>query len=426
MNFKFDPNYIHWFDGMPLSCHHFQQSDIRYHNVANYLYSTFAPYSHGLINLEIDSPAISRAIVRLTSIECIMPDYSLVFLPIYDESPVEIDLNIHADNEQEQFIYCVSTSDHSLHEVDEVKNRYRSLQGNAVPDMNTGDNHEKIIRLSPIIHLSSQKPPANFLSIPILKFTFRNRNLKILPYDPPSPNFLLARHSKDAVDAVLTELYARLQEAYTQLKLKNNPQDFMSYGYLISREIWPLQALISSACPNPFQVYLSLARLCGMLTTIVDDVVPKFDCKYDHLNIFDSFIELVEFIKQKINSIKRLYCIDLRKFSFDSNKSRFAIEIPDKESSNLRIMLQFRIEHDFTKWIKNAIMTSDNTFESAKLDRVLGCARQIVDSSRVVDNLRTVILQIGLSQTYVKSKVLCIGNHINSDMCPIAIYLLDD
>ena len=423
---QFDPNQIQWYDGMVLSCHHFQQVDLRNYHVMRYLNLHIGQYCWGIINIEFDMLSISNSIVKVTKLECIMPDYSILDLPSYSDKSIEIDLSNQPDVREPFLLYCILSPDHILYSQEMSKNRYKSMQAESVVDANTGDNRENIIRLAPNIVLSSSKPPTNHISIPIARLAFENRQLTLLSYDPPTPNLRQAHQTMRILLEVIEQLNSKLDQAKSKLKISGNSYDFDIYGKLILDRIWPLKVQLATEIVNPFDIYLSCIQLCSSLAQIADQTTPPLHEKYDHLDIYRSFSVLVEFLHQKIRTINQNYCSDLNKFLLNVAKNQFHITLPARESRKLKILMQFKMEIDYKIWLSNAIIASHNLIDELKLERLLGCDREVLNASQIQDNLRLITVMIILNPYYIKSNILYIANQIDADNAPKAIYLLDD
>jgi len=422
--FLFDPNYIQWYDGMPISCHHFQQAEIRNHKVLQYLFEKLNPYGWGVLDLEVDIAGINSMKVIINRLEAIMPDYSLLFASASSDQRLEINLP-KLDQGEVHTIYCCLSTDHIIFHEDKTKNRYRSIQADSVLDNNTGDNRVPIVKLVPNPYLTIQKPDNTCLYMPLIKFILQDGSVKILDYDPPTPNFNLATHSKSELSQILKLLFEKLQEAYSKIKIKQSSHDFEHYGQLIAREIWPLQSLLNSTNPNTFMIYQSIVRLCASLTAILDESIPEFHESYHHDNILASFKKLFAFIENKLKVINKLHSIGLNQFSANPEKRIFSINLPVMDSKRIKVLMQFKENFDFNTWINNCIIVSQSMLEETKLNRLLGCKREIVDSSRMVDGIRFITVEISLEQYYIKDRKLIISNQINPEILILSIYLLD-
>ena len=68
------PDLIEWHEGMLLTPQHFQQFASRSELLTQYMFSQGAPFGWGIIDLKIDQAALSAGILRILSIEAVMPD----------------------------------------------------------------------------------------------------------------------------------------------------------------------------------------------------------------------------------------------------------------------------------------------------------------------------------------------------------------
>jgi predicted component of type VI protein secretion system len=406
--FDFDPNYVQWYEGMPLMCHHFQQADIRSQNVLSYILSNAAPYAWGAFKVEIDLPSVLKSVIRLTQIECIMPDYSVVFFPIYNDETIEIDVSGN-QNDEEFFIYCCLPSGNYVNDSSLLKNRYKSVQSDSVNDMNTETNEQTILRLAPAIYLSCNR---SSVCVPILKCVLKGKELRILKFDPPCPNIELCKNAKELIDTTLSEVYDKIKQSNSKLKAKSQPDDFEQYGHALSLATWQLQNALKSKNPNPFVVYQHLISMCVTIANVIKESVPPIESYYDHLNILTSFQVLTNFVREKIGLINKFYSEDLGKFDFDKKQ--------------LKVVMHFDLEKNFQQWINQCILCSSRMVDRVKNERVIGCIRNIVDIQKVKSNTQPVVVNIEIDDTYCIDTLLLIKNDVHIEDAPGEIYLLEN
>jgi predicted component of type VI protein secretion system len=418
-HFNFDPNRIHWHDGQVLSCHDLQQADIIVFNTIRHLASIISPYSWGVIKLELDGPSLASNVIRINQLECLMPDYTYIQLPQYGSNPIEINLDSYKKTD-EYMLYCSISKEETILNNDFTLSRYKAKSGGQFPDMNTNENPKTIMKLMPVITLTTEK--LHQLSLPLIKFNFSGTSIKILEYDPPSPNFRWCKISFTALNSTLSSLQEKLQIAINKVKMQNNSTDFQNYGYSIIQELCPLIALIQSAYPNPFQVYLGLTRLSAALSNILSDQYPNLNLYYDHSEIYNNFKIIIEFIEHKIKKINTLYSIDLNQFKRQS-KSLFSINLKSTSSMYLYLLFYFHKNFDHETWIKHSTITSYNILQNTMMEKTLGCERRIFEQGHH-DNLNTVKVEVTIDNSFIQDNTLCIANYINQENSPESIYLL--
>lgn len=417
MKFSFEPNFLQWYDGMPLSCHHFQQMNVREQKVTEYLLSKIAPYFWGVIELEIDLlNAEQKSYFILKNFECIFADYAIVFFPMYAEEPIELEIDTNIV--EVITIYMSISEEHFAYE--QPFQRYKSVLSEPVADLNTGENREAISKLIPIVELTNKKN--NNLSLPIAKISCDLGQLKLLEYDPPSPDFNSCFHSKNLVQNIISSLSTRVNNSYSKLKIKGEKLDFQEYGQIFMEQLWPLQFALSSKNPSPQMIYERFLCLAVNIASIDEIMIPNFDLKYNHEEILLSFQELAKFIEDKIKAIDKKYSSDLNKFSFNENIYSREIDITQKE---LEVIMHFTGQ--FEEWIENAIIISQDKFSEAQMMRIIGCKRDIVDSNKKEmkkgESINFIKVKIDLESEYLGSRTLSISNTLEAENNPIGIYI---
>lgn len=409
MSNKFDPNEIQWFDGMVLSCHHFQQEQIRSKHFYRYIFEKMNPYSWGVVSIDFDYS--QGNIFKLNSLECILSDYSILFFPNYEDETMKT-LTLNGNT---KYVYCVLSDEYDF------EKRYDSMYSNEVYDLNTGTNKQKIVRLIPKFTLTTEDPPKNSLYLPLLKLE-QGMIPKFVSYDPPCPNFDQTIYAKKLVKDIVSKLEAKLNDAYNKIKITDDLSHFHKYGWIILRDLLPLQSILNSKLPSTFEVYQHMLRLCASVASLDPYNPPSNNWTYNHYEIYDSFLELCKFIDSILDSINKINFIGFKKFEYDN--ARFSSIIDLKDSNELKIICQFEKNADFQSWIQNAIITSHNSLEEAKLSRTIGCNREIVDS-KIVDNTLCVTVKITYQKEYIKSNLLCILNVVNPSSQPQNLYILE-
>ncbi len=85
---------IQWHEGMLLSPHHFQQSDLRHHQVLIHHMSLVSEFHWGIRSFKLDPIVLPDGLIRITELEAIMPDGLIISYNIAqaDIPPLEFDL----------------------------------------------------------------------------------------------------------------------------------------------------------------------------------------------------------------------------------------------------------------------------------------------------------------------------------------------
>ncbi|QEK39237.1 type VI secretion system baseplate subunit TssK [Candidatus Nesciobacter abundans] len=416
--FKFTPYKVQWYEGMPLSPHHFQQSDLTNEKMMGYLISKTSPYHWGLIDMEVDSSKITEGIISINTIEAIMPDRSIIFYPIHDQETLHIKL------EEEDFktsndldIFLVKPESRNTYDSQTVSQGYESVTEKDVLDQNNEDHPACILKLKPKYQLAIGEIPNKHIGIQIMKIKNGISGIQIAEFDPPCINISKTKNTTSKIQELIKVL--RKKTYYMQNNLKLNSDNNAEVMHSIFMQgIIPLDHILNSNYAHPYTLFTSLinllAHISGLDKTILLQDIPK----YNHKNIFKSFKPLFKFINSILDSIKEPYSLK----QFINKDGIFFIDLP-KETGNALFVLVKDYSMNFSEtmqWIENAVISTQSMLEEALETRVLGLKREYEktqEDSHVIIKINTD------DRFFVKGEKLCIYNR-SADKKPSEISIV--
>ena len=86
---------IQWYEGMLLAPQHFQQQELRWHQLMSIHLNHLSTHHWGVIDLEFDPITLPTGLLRILNLKAIMPDGLVVtHLSMPDALPLELDLTL--------------------------------------------------------------------------------------------------------------------------------------------------------------------------------------------------------------------------------------------------------------------------------------------------------------------------------------------
>lgn len=380
------PDAIQWSEGMLLGPHHFQQATRRSDALLHYRLGRVVPYYWGVSQLKIDPARLSGGVVSVLSLEAIMPDGDVVSHPGTDADSLQLDLSPFAARLQDGSlkIYLVVPAlrgDASL--LSGQLARYRSFEGAAVVDENTGENRTVVPRLRSRLALhAGDLPNQAFTNLPLAEVTQRNGAFELTGYVPPllnvSPQSAIAERCRDLVRSVRAKaafIADRLHAPGAEMRQATIIELRHSLHSLVA-SLPSFEAVLTTGSTPPFEVYLTLSRLVGHLALLGAGVVPpQFDA-YNHDDVAASFAPLLSFAHRMLESVSETHLPVA--FTYENAAFQLLME-PAWLRSDLLIGVRARprqSEQEVNTWINEAVIASSDRVGPASDTRVRGAARR--------------------------------------------------
>ncbi|GAB3438587.1 type VI secretion system baseplate subunit TssK [Insolitispirillum peregrinum] len=381
------PEAVQWHEGMLLTPQHFQQAFLRQDLLLQYHVAATAPYPWGVRRLQVDQAMLVGGIFRLSDLEAILPDGLLVSHPL-DGQDLSLDLSPHEDaiRERPRTVYLAVPVQRTTAAAKGELERYSSVDGGPVADMNTGEGEVLIPRLRPRprLILDDDVPPA-YVAMPIARVTVREEALGLDDYMPPvlgvSPLSLLGMECQ--------ALARRLREKAAYLVDRVRAPTAATADHMISEtrgivaalvsDLPPFEALLGSGVAHPFTLYVALCGVVGKLAMLSPELMPPVLPAYDHHDLMATFGRALDFGRRMVDSVHET-CMAV---PFRMHEGSFSLPLRESWlSSRMVIGVRRRAgesDTDAIQWIEDAIIGAASQVQSIGARRIRGTERQVID-----------------------------------------------
>lgn len=377
---------IQWYEGMMLSPHHFQQMEIRNHQMLVHQVKLLSSCHWGIRHLRWDILNLTEGLVRILELDGVLQDGTVINFhgAMADEHPLEFDLRpFKADwpSEGMMIMLCLKGRQEGISPLMGDQPRFVSIDGPAVMDENVGGATVTIPRLYPNIFLhAGNTPPPNTYAFPIMQIAWQDGVFSATPYTPPS--FFLER------DGFLWNKCAKLAQTMREKAgfLCDRWQNQVGTPLAFETEalLRPLMTVLpvfelalASHSMHPYALYQQLAQIVGTLSTLKMDQPPPIVPVYQHNDINSCYLELLSILDSY------LQCIELRfaVLPFAHKERLFSIRLHPPYSVNQRIYVGLKMRgttSEVEEWIRTCVVASGSHMEEAQKLRVTGVKRHIL------------------------------------------------
>jgi type VI secretion system protein ImpJ len=377
---------------MLLSPQHFQQMELRNQQILNYHLHRLSPFYWGIHHFKLDPVVLSAGLIRLLEIDAVMPDGLIIHRHTDSDAPLELDMTAFKEDltKGEMTVYLAvpertTTSSPIIGEWP----RYVSADGPEILDDNTPDNVIRIPRLLPKVGLmASALPPARYEHIPLARVIYQDEAYFLTPYIPPC--FIV--HQNSLLGDRCAGLALQMREKSSYLTEKWQSQIGTEMLRETSELLRPLaeslpilEAIVGSGKTHPYDLYLTLSTIAGRLATLrLSQVVPSFP-PYNHNEIFKTMDPLLDWMDRITSSIERTYTI----IPF-IQKDRLFYHKLARSWTDESLLVGVRIPttmngSEMGEWMHECVITSESHLESARVRRVTGAAREVVEGDELAD-----------------------------------------
>lgn len=409
---------IDWYEGALLAPHHFQQMDFYEQQYTNCLMRSANYFGYGIIKLALDSASLASGVYKITMLDAIMPDGSLIQYNA-DESPkiYERDLKDVIKSKRSVRVY-LSVPIHKSGQSNfsgEIPRYVTSKE--RVLDENTGEDEVEVIKknVTFYIHIDEDLSP-KFSSIPVAEIAFSNTGIQRTNYIPPT---VFMEQNNDLAKLCRTVVQIMKQKIGYIIGKRNflkNTEGLDEKLHLLIIHTLPIEALVNTYGASPFAVYNKLLDLASTLVALTHgDIIPEI-APYVHEDPYTTFYSLQTTITQGMDKI-----IDTSSsipFMLEDDIFFLKVEeswIGEKED---RIVVGIRKSTDanydeFVHWINGLQITSRPFIQDVIQRRVLGANRRIENSMDVITSISDNIINISIDahSSHIKfGEDLCIFN----------------
>ena len=146
-----------------------------------------------------------------------------------------------------------------------------------------------------------------------------------------------------------------------------------------------IEPLVLSDVAHPFQLYQALLQVAGYVSTLRLGQIPPIFPSYNHNDLLVTFQSLLDWINIVIDSIEKAYSVLL----FAQRERLFTIKI-QQEIFTSQFLVGLKApstmsEGELADWMNDAIITTESHFESARIRRITGAHRELVQSQELYD-----------------------------------------
>jgi type VI secretion system protein ImpJ len=384
---------IQWYEGMLLSPQHFQQLELRSQQILATHLKTLSPHHWGVLQLEVDPVTIPTGLLRVITIQAILPDGVVVdYVAHPDEAQLQVDLKPFQENlaKQPLTVYlCLPELIQGSSPVVGDWPRYLSADGDDVMDDNGQDNVIHIPRLLPKLSLIlSDTPPARYVSLPLAKLTYLDDVYLLVPYMAPCFKVPTTSPLSEKCVRILRrfrEKAAFLSETWqVQIGTPLLGETTAQLRPLV--ESLPLlEPLLHSGEAHPSEIHHTLCAIAGKLSTLRLGQVPPVFPSYNHNDILGSCLPIIEWCLMIVESLEKAFSV----FAFTHQETYFSIKL-QPEIFTQRLMIGLKgsgtiTEGELIDWMKDAIIVSESMLESVRVRRIVGAPRTLMDINEVID-----------------------------------------
>ncbi|CAO5674531.1 MAG: hypothetical protein HEEMFOPI_00076 [Holosporales bacterium] len=408
---------IQWHEGMLLSPHHFQQSDLRHHQVLIHHMSLASPFHWGVRFFKLDPIVLPDGLVRILELEAVMPDGLIISYNSAqaDIPPLELDLKPFK-NELMGSSSSVLTIQLALPQRHEHASpivgefaRYWSVEGDEVKDDTAPDNVVRIPRLFPRVYLAAgNTPPPRAFSLPLMKIAYRDESFVQTGY--MAPTFYITEDH--ILHKSCIELIQKLREKASYLSDKWQSQAGTPLAGETAALLRPLivvlpylESVIHGRIVHPHHLFEALCLVAGNLSTLRLSNLPPVMPIYNHQDIMSSFVPVIDHIHAMLQTIEQAYA----SFLFNQRDRLFTLRMHEAYKND-RLYLGIRIpktmsELQLNDWVSDAIIASDDAIDMVRNKRITGARRSIVregDMYQLMPTRGVILVEVEVDPHYIR------------------------
>ena len=405
---------IQWHEGMLLSPHHFQQSDLRHHQVLIHHMSLVNNFHWGVRDLKLDLVVLPDGLVRVMELEAVMPDGLIISYHMNqaDIPALELDLKPHKKdliNGGELTIQLAlpQRHEHASPIVGEFA-RYWSVEGEEVKDDTAPDNVIKIPRLFPRVHLAvGDTSPARTTSIPLMKVRYQNEAFVQTKFQPP----LFLIEEGNPIHNECLELTKIIREKASYLSDRWQSQAGTPLAGETAALLRPLisvlplfESLVHGEGNPPYLLYRQICLIAGYLSNLRLEQLPPVMPVYNHKDIYGCFEPVIDHMHMMLGTIEKAYA----SFLFNQRDRLFSLRMHPAYNTD-KLYLGIRIPKDMTElqlsdWISDAIIASDDAIDSVRDKRITGARRSLIregDMYQLIPSRGVILVEVENDPAYI-------------------------
>lgn len=379
------PDAVCWHEGMQLLPQHFQLQEVRAEAVAALCAGAGNPWFWGVGRLEVDPVALGAGLVRIQSLEAILPDGLPVSVRPGSGVTLELDVGpaVAASANACATVYLAVNPLGRSGQVLPLKGRLNSYLGDAVPDLASGEHPEPILVWRPNLRLVSDKERADSVCLPLLRIAREGGGFVRQPYVPPMAQVLPESLLGERVAALCARardkclfLAGRLRQA-EQAGSRDDMQELGRQLMALWARLPEVEAALNSRVATPAHLHGLLAGLAGSWCAL-DPLggVPAF-APLDYLELKRGFDEVVDWLHKALDRVR----VGYRCLVFEQQGQAFSIELPDTGSRRQRLVIGLRMsagsgQQAAQAWLGQVVVASRQHVATLGQQRMRGLAQQ--------------------------------------------------
>jgi type VI secretion system protein ImpJ len=321
---------IVWNEGMLLTPHHFQQWDNYFEDQLTSRVNSTMQYSYGVLDLQVNNEAIANGNFQLTNCYAVMPDGLIVNVPDAEAVPDLRPVGDHFHPEQEKLGVHLAIPAKKMGEANfqasgvKANPNLRFLQeGALVKDETSGTNEQPLAYAKSNFRLIfDDEVRDGFTSLKIAELQRTpTGQLKIADdYIPPilkiNASVWLANMLRQVVEILITKSGSLgEQRRQSRASLADFTTSEVAVFWLlhsVNSSIPAMAHYFRSPLVHPEKLYLEMASLVGKLMTFSTDYNPKDIVKYDHDDLYFTFSNLSNQLKELLETVIPSRCVSIK------------------------------------------------------------------------------------------------------------------
>ncbi|MDY6991106.1 MAG: type VI secretion system baseplate subunit TssK [Pseudomonadota bacterium] len=415
---------IQWHEGMLLTPQHFQQLSLRQEQLLQYTTQMTVPFAWGIRYLKIDPVLLVNGQLCVLELEALMPDGLIVNHDARADEELTLDLTEHLETIKQQplMVYLAVPSYSSQLLADE---RYYSIEGPPVMDMNTGEGRLTIPRLKPKLRLlTGEAPSSKFIFFPLTQVAYKNETFVLTEFIPPTLFVTTPSALGDMLVSIITR--AREKAAFLSERLRspayvtrmNKPMLFDTQNVLqgLVSMLPQIEAMLYAQASHPYPLYLSLCALAGNMATFTSGLLPPVFDAYAHNDLYATFTPVCTFIHHVLDHIHESYSV----YPFHYKDQHFTLTLEPEWVQKRYFVIGARIannssEAELIEWMNACLIGSDDKVASMVERRILGAKRAHIEHEEDLDLIAprgVVLFRVDVDGQFVQPEQ---GLHIFSE-----------
>ncbi|MFH6597465.1 type VI secretion system baseplate subunit TssK [Ectopseudomonas khazarica] len=379
------PDAVCWHEGMQLLPQHFQLQGLRAEVVTALCANAANPWFWGVSELEVDPAALSTGLVRIQSLEAILPDGLPVSVQPAGDRVLELDVGpaVAASANACVTLYLAVNPLGRSGQVLPLNGRLRSLCGDAVPDLASGEHPEPVLIWRPNLRLVTDSERADSVCLPLLRIAREGGGFVRQAYVPPMSLILPESQLGQMVAALCARgrekcmfLAGRLRQA-EQAGNRDDVQELRRQLTALWSRLPEVEVALNGRVATPAHLHGLLAGLAGAWCALDPlNGVPAF-APLDFLDLKHGFDEVIAWLHRSLDSIR----VGYRCLVFEQSEQGFAIDLPDNQTRRQRLIVGLRMpagtgQQAAQAWLAQAVIASQQHVATLRQQRMSGLPHQ--------------------------------------------------